>query len=45
MKDLTVILKNVPGKLADLGVTLGRNSINMEGICGFPLKDEFFIHI
>ncbi len=45
MIDLTVILKNVPGKLADLGETLGRNGINMEGVCGFPLKDEFFIHI
>ncbi len=45
MKDLTVILKNVPGKLADLGETLGKNGINMDGICGFPLKDEAFIHI
>jgi hypothetical protein len=45
MKDLTVILKNIPGTLADLGETLGRNGINMEGICGFPLKDEAFIHI
>lgn len=45
MRDLTVVLENVPGKLADLGETLGRNGINMEGICGFPLKDEAFIHI
>ena len=45
MRDLTVILKHVPGELADLGETLGRNDINMEGICGFPLKDEGFIHI
>ena len=45
MRDLTVILKNVPGNLADLGETLGTNGINMEGICGFPLKDEAFIHI
>ena len=45
MKDLTVILKNIPGKLADLGEILGRNGINMEGICGIPLKDEAFIHI
>lgn len=40
MRDLTGILKNIPGTLADLGETLGRNSINMEGICGIPLKDE-----
>ena len=45
MKDLTVVLKNVPGKLADLGEILGKNGINMEGICGFPIKDEGFIHI
>ena len=45
MRDLTVILKNVPGKLADLGETLGKNGINIDGICGFPLKDEAFIHI
>jgi hypothetical protein len=45
MRDLTVILKNVPGTLADLGETLGKNDINIEGICGFPLKDEAFIHI
>lgn len=45
MRDLTVILKNAPGKLADLGEILGRNSINMEGICGLPLKDEAIIHI
>lgn len=45
MKDLTVILKNVPGAFADLGETLGKNGINMEGVSGFPLKDEAFIHI
>jgi hypothetical protein len=45
MRDLTVILKNRPGMLADMGETLGNNGINMEGICGFPLKDEAIIHI
>ncbi|MFW9864808.1 MAG: ACT domain-containing protein [Candidatus Thorarchaeota archaeon] len=45
MKDITVILENVPGKLADLGEILGKNGINMEGICGFPIKDEGIIHI
>ena len=45
MKDLTVILKNVPGTFADLGETLGKNGINMEGVSGFHLKDEAFIHI
>lgn len=45
MKDLTVVLKNKPGMLADMGEILGQNNINMEGICGFPLKDEGIIHI
>ena len=45
MKDLTVILKNKPGALADMGETLGKNNINIEGLCGFPLKDEGIIHV
>ena len=46
MIDLTVILKNVPGSLAELGELLGKNAINMEGLCGFPLKEEgFLMHI
>ena len=45
MRDLTVILKNQPGMLADMGEVLGKNGINMEGICGFPLKEEGIIHI
>jgi hypothetical protein len=45
MKDITVILENRPGALADMGETLGRSGINMEGICGFPLKNEGIIHI
>lgn len=46
MIDLTVMLENIPGKLADLGETLGNNEINMEGLCGFPIKDDsFLMHI
>ncbi len=45
MKDITVILENKPGSLADMGETLGENGINMEGLCGFPLKEEALIHI
>ena len=45
MKDLTVILKNKPGALANMGETLGKNGINMEGLCGFPLKNEGIIHL
>lgn len=45
MKDLIVILKNKPGKLADMGETLGKNGINMEGLCAFPQKGEGVVHI
>jgi len=45
VKDFTVVLKNQPGILADMGEVLGKMGINMEGLCGFPLKNEAFIHI
>ena len=45
MKDLTVILKNKPGALADMGEALGRNGINMEGLCASPQKGEGVVHI
>ena len=45
MKDLTVIVKNKPGSLADMGELLGKNNINIEGLCGFPQKDEGIIHV
>jgi len=45
MKDLAVIIENRPCALADLGELLGKNGINMEGLCGIPLKDEAIIHL
>lgn len=45
MKDITVILENRPGALADMGEKLGQSGINMEGICGFPSNSEAIIHI
>ncbi len=45
MKDIAVILENRPGALADMGEVLGKNGINMEGLCGIPLNDEAVIHI
>lgn len=45
MKDITVILENKPGSLANLGETLGNTGINMEGMCGMPLNDESIVHI
>lgn len=34
-RDLTVILEDRPGTLAQLGETLGNAGINIDGICGF----------
>ena len=45
MKDIAVILENRPGALADMGEILGKNGINMEGLCGIPLNGEGIIHI
>lgn len=43
--DLTVILENRPGTLAELGETLGEAGINIEGICGFPVDGKGLIHL
>jgi len=45
MKDIAVLLDNVPGSLANLGETLGKMGINMEGMCGVPLKDQSIVHV
>lgn len=45
MKDLTVILQNKPGTIADVGEALGKANINMGGICGFPCEGEGVLHI
>ncbi|MFB0536425.1 MAG: ACT domain-containing protein [Anaerolineae bacterium] len=44
-KDLTVILKDRPGTLADVGEALGKAGINIEGGCGFPCEGEGVLHI
>jgi len=43
--DLTVILEDRPGTLAELGETLGEAGINIEGICGIPVDGKGVIHI
>lgn len=43
--DLTVILQNVPGTLADMGETLGNAGINILGAAGFPSEGKGVIHI
>jgi hypothetical protein len=45
MKDLTVILEDHPGTLADLGEALGSAGVNIEGLCGFPCEDRGIGHI
>ncbi len=45
MKDITIILEDKPGTLADLGETLGKANINIEGLCGATCEGEDLIHI
>lgn len=43
--DLTVILADRPGTLADLGEALGQAGVNIDGMCGFPCAGEGVLHI
>jgi hypothetical protein len=43
--DLTVILENRPGTIAELGEATGRAGINIDGACGFPSEGRGVIHI
>jgi len=43
--DLTVILENRPGTIADVGEALGKAGINIEGWCGFPSEGKGILHI
>jgi hypothetical protein len=43
--DLTVIMEDRPGKLADLGEATGRGGINIEGLCAMTGDGKGFIHI
>jgi hypothetical protein len=44
-KDLTVVLEDHPGTLADLGEATGKAGINIEGICGFPVQGRGIVHV
>jgi hypothetical protein len=44
-KDLTVIIEDRPGTLADLGEATGRAGINIDGMCGFLSEGKGVIHI
>jgi hypothetical protein len=45
VNDLTVILEDRPGTLADLGEATGRAGINIEGVCGATEEGTGVIHI
>ena len=44
-KDLTVLLEDRPGTLADMAETLGKAGINIEGGCGFPSEGRGVLHV
>ncbi len=44
-RDLTVILQNRPGTIADVGEALGKAGVNISGLCGFPCGDEGILHV
>ncbi len=42
---MKVILADRPGTIADLGETLGKAGINIDGLCGFPCEGKGVIHV
>lgn len=44
-RDLTVVIENRPGTLADAAEALGRAGVNIEGACGFPAGGEGILHL
>src|SRR5262245_56846656 len=45
MQDLTVIMEDRPGKLADLGEATGRAGINIAGLCAMVGDGKGLIHL
>jgi hypothetical protein len=45
MKDLTVIMDDRPGKLAELGEATGKAGVNIEGLCAMVGDGKGLIHI
>jgi hypothetical protein len=45
MRDLTVVLENVPGSLASLGESLGEAGLNIEGCSAISDGDGTVVHI
>ena len=45
LKDIAIVLENKTGALADLGETLGKENINIEGFCGTLCEGKDVLHI
>jgi hypothetical protein len=45
VKDLTVIMDDQPGKLADLGEATGKAGVNIEGLCAMVGDGKGLIHL
>ena len=44
-RDITVIIDDLPGTLAQVGEALGNAGINIGGYCSFPSGGKSFLHI
>jgi hypothetical protein len=43
--DITVLMENRPGALADVAEALGKAGINIDGMCGFVSAGQGVIHL
>lgn len=43
--DVTVVLNDIPGALAQVGETMGKAGINIEGYCSFSSAGKSYLHI
>lgn len=43
--DLTFILEDRPGTMADVGEALGKAGVNIDGLCGFPCEGQGIGHL
>lgn len=43
--DITVVLEDKPGTLADMGEALGKAGINVKGCCGLPFDGRGIIRL
>ena len=45
MKDMTILLEDRPGTLAEVAEVLGKAGVNIEGGCGYPAIGRGIFHI